>query len=207
MNTEDLTQRVAELSGLSDPVLAERALRAVLRALRGVLVTDEAAALAAELPVAWRVVLEEESGSPALDPEVFFTRVGRFAGADPAAARELAQVVCRALADSLSPDLRERLMRHLGEPLAALFAPVSPTHPPPRPPRAEALPREPHTLATGRPGSHHPLAESHPEPAHTHSVARSDDPHGDTKLSGARGDEDLASGHPRPGRPVSEEMP
>lgn len=205
MNTEDLTQRVAELAGLANPVLAERAVRAVLRALHGVLVPDEAAALAAELPAAWRSVLEAESGPPALDPEVFFTRVGRFASADPAAARELAQVVCRALADSLSPDLRERLVRHLGVPLGALFAPAPAPHPPPRPPRAEAPPREAHTLATGRPGSRHPLAESQPERAHTHSVARSDDPHGDTKLSGAHGEDDLASGHLRPGRPVSEQ--
>jgi hypothetical protein len=66
------------------------------------------------------------------------------------------------------------------------------------------------TLATGRPGSRHPLSESPPPAGHTHSAARSDDPHAETKLSSARGltqerhDESLSTGRPpQPAHPVS----
>jgi hypothetical protein len=66
------------------------------------------------------------------------------------------------------------------------------------------------TLAEGRPGSHHPLSEARPERAHSHSVVRADNPHGDTKLSSAVGftqereQETLAAGHPGSDRPLSE---
>jgi hypothetical protein len=65
------------------------------------------------------------------------------------------------------------------------------------------------TLATGRPGSRHPVSEAHEDRAHTESIARSDDPHGDTKLSSSRGltqerlRETLAEGRPGPEHPVS----
>ncbi|MBX3231426.1 MAG: hypothetical protein KIT84_10810 [Labilithrix sp.] len=59
-----------------------------------------------------------------------------------------------------------------------------------------------HTLATGRPGSRHPISEARHAGAHAESVVRSDNPHGDMKLSSARGTtqerehEDLAEGKP-----------
>jgi hypothetical protein len=68
----------------------------------------------------------------------------------------------------------------------------------------------PGDLAEGRPGARNSLASGDPALlAHRHSVARSDDPHGDSKLSSARGltqerDEDtLASGRPGSRRPLS----
>ena len=56
-----------------------------------------------------------------------------------------------------------------------------------------------HTLATGRPGSRHPLSESGPRPAQTDSVA-TENPHGDSKLSSATapGVEPLATAGPGP---------
>ncbi len=66
------------------------------------------------------------------------------------------------------------------------------------------------TLAEGRPGSAHPLSEARPERAQSQSVARADNPHGDTKLSSATGltqereGETLATGHLGSNRPLSE---
>ncbi|HLM72216.1 MAG TPA: hypothetical protein VK459_05985 [Polyangiaceae bacterium] len=59
-------------------------------------------------------------------------------------------------------------------------------------------------------GSGHPLSEARFEPAHTHSVARSDNPHEDTKLSSSRGltqerlEDTLAEGKPGSDKPISE---
>jgi hypothetical protein len=68
----------------------------------------------------------------------------------------------------------------------------------------------PNDLAEGRPGGSQPLASGDPRYlAHRHSVARSDDPHGDTKLSSAHGlrqeqtEHTLALGRPGSSRPIS----
>jgi hypothetical protein len=89
--------------------------------------------------------------------------------------------------------------------IAALFAPrrfgAAPPH---APPRVAPKPAAPRTLAEGKPGSAHPISEARPERAHAHSVVRNPNPHGDTKLSSARGTtqealaEDLAEGRPGP---------
>jgi hypothetical protein len=80
------------------------------------------------------------------------------------------------------------------------------------PPHAQAVHASPlSTLAHGRPGSLHPIAEAAPASGHAHSIARNDDPHGDTKLSSSTGltqerlRESLATGRPPgPERSVSE---
>jgi hypothetical protein len=93
---------------------------------------------------------------------------------------EHAECACRALAEQVSPELRSRLQRHLPR-LASFFelrdAPSEPA----------AVPVHGSTLATGHPGSRHPLSEGRPERAQSHSVARSDDAHAATKLSSASG--------------------
>ena len=54
------------------------------------------------------------------------------------------------------------------------------------------------------------MSEARPETAHAESVARSDDPHADTRLSSSQGmtqerrGETLAEGRPGSDRPVSE---
>jgi hypothetical protein len=68
-----------------------------------------------------------------------------------------------------------------------------------------------HDIASGRPGSTRPLSAANPRVLeHRHSVARNGDPHGDTKLSSARGltqereGETLAAARPGPGlRPIA----
>ena len=76
--------------------------------------------------------------------------------------------------------------------------------------RAEFPRHAPDDLAEGHPGSDQPLCAGNPAAlAHRHSVARSSDPHADTKLSSTRGltqerDEDtLADGKPGSRRPLS----
>lgn len=56
------------------------------------------------------------------------------------------------------------------------------------------------TLASGKPGSKHPLSGAKPDRAQSNSVARSRNPHEETKLSSTKGTtqerekEDLAEG-------------
>jgi hypothetical protein len=70
--------------------------------------------------------------------------------------------------------------------------------------------RAPNDLAEGVAGARNSLSSGNPTLlAHRHSVARTDDPHGDSKLSSARGllqerdDDTLAAGRPGSRRPVS----
>jgi uncharacterized protein (DUF2267 family) len=83
----------------------------------------------------------------------------------------------------LPPELLGRLRRRLPRALAELLEPrESPAAPPPHPLHPPAAPGAGTTIASGRPGSRHPLSESAP-PVHRHSIAASDDPHADRKLS------------------------
>lgn len=110
----------------------------------------------------------------------------------------------------MSDDARSIMQAHFPALYAELFAPRPRAgEPPPHVHRAQ--PSVGATLATGRPGSLHPLSEGRPDQGHSHSVARSASPHEDTKLSTSRGStqerlgETLAEGRPGPSRPLSEE--
>jgi hypothetical protein len=69
------------------------------------------------------------------------------------------------------------------------------------------------TLATGRPGSQHPVSEAHPETAQERSVVNAENPHAETKLSSSRGTtqerraETLATGAPGSHRPLHSAKP
>jgi hypothetical protein len=133
-------------------------------------------------------------------------RVARREGVRLGLAVEHTGVVCQAVAEALSPAALYRLREALPEPMGALFSPRAPGE------RFEHVHLDPshHTLAEGRPGSQHPLAETRVERAQTDSVVRADNPHEDTKLSSATGltqereQETLAAGHPGSSRPLSE---
>src|SRR5262249_10358332 len=121
-----------------------------------------------------------------------------------AVAVEHAIVVCRAIAGTLSEPARARLEHALSPDLFALFPPHESSPPP-----EHALPRPAPPAAA--PGSRHPLSEAAPRPAQAGSVISADNPHGDTKLSSARGltqereGETLSTGNPRSHRPVNEQ--
>jgi uncharacterized protein (DUF2267 family) len=123
-------------------------------------------------------------------------------------AREEIEIVCGALGELLPEELATRVERTLEPSIAALFQPVSREVGEPPPYELAYSPKH-HTLATGRPGSEHPVSSSGPKGAQTESVAAAN-PHEDTKLSSAHGEtqereeESLATAHPRSDREIAE---
>lgn len=192
-----LIARLRSLAPFEDDDAAARARDATLRALRRGLTDDDADWLALDLgpELAAPLLRGVYVGDVSLEP--FYRWVARFAGLRRGVAREQAQVVCRVLAELLSPSTVARLQRCLPE-LAALFAQPELEQPASEPHHLRDEPAPDHTLAGGKPGSERPLCDARPSNAagspadaarrgHAHSVAVSDDPHGDSKLSGARG--------------------
>jgi uncharacterized protein (DUF2267 family) len=204
---EELLDKIVALAGLDTTREAERALRATLAALGELLPEKERRAFADALPSRLGMVLEMRKHHGPFGLEEFFGHVQRREVTSAGFAREHAQVVCRVLGEALPDDARARLERAVPAEYVDLFRGVSrDTAPPPTHP-VEPGARH-HSLATGKPGSRHPVSEAHPDSAHTHSLAREDDPHGDTKLSSASGltqerlDESLATNVPDPSRRI-----
>jgi hypothetical protein len=187
---------------------AEAAITATLDALGGALLPSERRTfvdvLASDLA---SVVLAAHAPKAPLDTEGFYRRVQRHEAVRAGRAREHAQIVCRSLAEVLPEDSILLLIARLPW-LAPLLSLEEARLESPSP---EVLRRkEPtNTLATGRPGSHTPLATGRADRAQSGSVAASDDPHGDTKLSSSHGltqereHDTLAAGHPGSKRPLS----
>jgi uncharacterized protein (DUF2267 family) len=206
-SAQQLIGRIQELGPFEDANDARRALTAALEVLGGVLTADERALVASELPAELAGVLSTAVPHPSADWHEFNRRVAHAEGVRLGRAIEHAEVVCRALSEALVPSTRRRLQQALPQ-LSRFFElpedVVPPSHEPHR--SSEA----PNDLAEGRPGGSLPLASADPRYlAHRHSIARSDDPHGDTKLSSAHGlrqEQDqhtLATGRPGSSRPIS----
>ena len=208
MKRSSFVAEVARQGGFARTADAEAAVEATFEALGAVLVPSERRSVAESLPEDLRALLDSSEHTPDLDLEQFYGRIQRHERVLLGRAREHAQIVCRALVNSLSPETLTLLRRHLPA-LKPLF---DDDELPASQPEAEILrarnPPDAH-LATGRPGSRHPLADARPQRAHSHSIARSDDPHADTKLSSTRGltqereNETLATGRPGAKRPLS----
>ncbi|HVH40768.1 MAG TPA: DUF2267 domain-containing protein, partial [Labilithrix sp.] len=178
---------------------ARTAVAAVLRVLGERLTDDEAITLAHALPVELERTLEQARYAGDFDADELHARVARAAEVPIGTARERTSIVLRSLGELLEHDVVVRLARALPDGIAHQLEPPELG---PAPPHLAARPAPRATLATGRPGSRHPLAEGAPPSGHTHSIARNDDPHAETKLSSARGltqerlGETLATGHP-----------
>ncbi len=183
MTHAEFLSQVAGRTGLEAPGEADRATRAVLEAVGARLTRQDRRVLAEDLPAPLTDMLW--SGPPGQDfgLEELHARVAEREHVREGFAVEHTDTVCQVLAEALSPAALHRLQENLPGPLAALFTPREPSK------RFEHVHLEPgrQTLAEGRPGSQHPVSQARPERAHTHSVARSANPHGDTKLSSARG--------------------
>ena len=190
--------------GLDDGEAARRAARATLVVLGERLVDDEAMALTEVLPVELAQSIENSEYDSDFTTEELFERVRRRDGTTPARARENAEIVLTAVGECLPRDLRRRIARGLPEQAAELLLGGRELGEPPPHQVGSPSPRRA-TLASGRPGSTHPVSEAPVPAGHTHSVARSSSPHEETKLSGAKGltqerlDETLGAGRP-PGR-------
>lgn len=211
MDYNRFVEEVQRRAGFEGRDEAERAIAVTARTLGERLLVEEAAAVAGGLPGPVAAAVRGATYQGDFDRDELYDRIARREGAPRGFGMEHAQAVCQVIGEALPEAERGRLQRHLPD-WADLFAQRSAGAPPPRPAHAASPPEvgQGSTLATGRPGSRHPLSEARPETAHAQSVARSDDPHADTRLSSSPGltqerlRETLADGHPGPEHPVSE---
>lgn len=175
MSAEPFIAHVASHAGVSIE-RAERVTRVVLSGLASDLTSAIQQFVADELPAPLGQALREASGV-AVPLEERLLEPGMTAGR----ARELVASVCRVLAEVLSTDAVKALRAAVRPWLAELL--VTPAQ------DLATLPPEPRrnaTLATGRPGSSHPISESHPTGQQAGSVAEAN-PHGGAKLSSSPG--------------------
>lgn len=203
----DILRRLHELGPFTDDGAALCALNATLQGVGGGLTEDERRAVAASLPPdCARLLLGARINGCSKSSDLFLELSLR-EKVTLARAVEHAEIVCRALGEILSPTARDRLRHALPE-IAELFEPHAqeavPAHPQP------SLADAPSDLAEGRPRGSRPLSSANPaDLAHRHSIARSDDPHAETKLSSACGltqereERTLAAGRLGSRRPLS----
>ncbi|HEX3854351.1 MAG TPA: DUF2267 domain-containing protein [Polyangiaceae bacterium] len=179
----DIVRRVRELAPFPDNSSAIAALSVSVEALGALLTEDERSALSNALPsqIAQLVREAEPAPDPARDwSELIAERLDMPRGR----AVERASVVYRALGEVLTPGMRALLARSL----PAVGRLLEPAEEYGEPAGHAGLGAPLHDLAEGRAGSEHPLATSDLRRlAHEHSVARSNDPHAETKLSSASG--------------------
>lgn len=203
----DILRRLHELGPFPDDGAALSALHATLQGVGGGLTEGERRAVAESLPPdCARVLLGARTNGCSKSSDLFLAVSVREKIA-LARAVEHAEIACRALGEILSPTARDRLRHALPE-IAELFEPHAqeavPVHP------QLSLAGGPNDLAEGRPGGSRRLSCASPaELAHRHSIARSDDPHAETKLSSACGltqereERTLAAGRLGSRRPLS----
>lgn len=201
-----LIRRIQTLTGIDDPSAVQRIGRAVISVLQDELPAHDRAWLAQRLPAPWAEAAHPSAIELRDGLTEFYDRVAAREGIDPGFAREHAQSCCRALAEALDEDARRRLASRLPDELAGLLdvtsagAGVAPGAERGAP-RAH---RRRSTLSEGRPGSRAPVSEAAPRRAHQDSIARSANPHADTKLSSSPGTtqerehDTLARGRPKP---------
>jgi uncharacterized protein (DUF2267 family) len=145
--------------GLADGDAARRAVRATLAVLGERLVDDEAMALTEVLPAELAPSIENSEYDSDFTTEELFERVRRRDATTPARAREAAEIVLTALGECLTHDLRRRIARGLPEHAAELLLGERELGAPPPHHLAPPAPRRT-TLASGKPGSTHPLSEA-----------------------------------------------
>ena len=199
-----LLGRIAEFGGLNATDAAV-AIRATLVTLGERIEYEKRQVITRELPADLGSLFRARKYRGTFGIEEFFNRVRRREKVGLGFAREHAEIVCRALAELLSKDARSTLEHVLPESFDILFRVPTEVGSPAeyRVPRSAKH----HTLATGAPGARHPLSESKPRDASSHSVGE-ENPHGDTKLSSAEGmtqerlDDSLATAEPNTRRTI-----
>jgi hypothetical protein len=123
---------------------------------------------------------------PTLELEQLYAVVASETSSSTAVALELTQSTIVVLSKAIGPDARRRLRSELPASWGRL---LDDPHDVPRARRPGPAPdpAEGRTLASARPGAQAPISDATPERGHADSIARSDDPHGDRKLSGGEG--------------------
>jgi uncharacterized protein (DUF2267 family) len=199
-------EAVKRRCGLERDLAARRAVRATLEVLGLHLDRETARSIAAELPPDCADWLTGGGDHRRLGIDELYREVAAREEVSPGFAMEHTQVVTGALLDLLGDEGRRRLLAGIPELLAARLASWVETAPlPASEPRYRPAGRR--TLASARPGSSRPLSEA--APGQRESVARSDDPRGDSRLSSSRGEprgrsKPISTGRPGSARPLSE---
>jgi uncharacterized protein (DUF2267 family) len=212
MTYDELVGEIQRRGGLEARDDAARVLAVTARVLGERLFAEEADAIAVALPAEVARELSSTRYERDFDVDELYDRVARREATRHGFGMEHAQAVLQVIGESLPEATRLRLQKHLPAEMAALFEPRAHELAPPRPVHASppVEPGQGSTLATGRPGSRHPVSDTPPVDAHRHSVARSQDPHADTKLSSSPGltqerlGDSLAEARPGPAHPVSD---
>jgi len=187
MSYEQLIDAVQDGGGLSSRVEAQATVDAVFEALaRRILPADRRAVLTL-LPDALRSTLKRERHDEEETLERLVQEIARAEGIRAGFGREHLDVVGAAMAATLHPDAVSALENHLPPPIAEILRPKPTPARIERPTPLEVPASSGRHLSDGRPGGTHPISEASADRAHLDSVARSDDPHGDTKLSSAKG--------------------
>jgi uncharacterized protein (DUF2267 family) len=181
MQESSLVSRVRERAGFAGHAEALRAIRAVVMAVGERLHDDEREALGRTLPESLAPALGRVAYAGDFDRDAFFSRVARHEAVAMCFGVEHAEVVCQALGALLPEEELIRLRRQLGASIGALF-----DAPEEIPTIARTTSTAGSTLSSGRPGSRHPISESRADRAQSNSVVRTENPHGDTKVSSAR---------------------
>lgn len=208
-----LLQDVRDHAGLASDDEAWTVSANVLARLGAMLAAHDRHALAVGLPAALVEALFEDDPGQDLPLDVMVQCVADRGGLPVGRALEHTHVVCQALARTLGDDRATFLRARLPDAVAELFQGDRPTMAGPGHfvhMRATATAWGGTTLASGRPGSTHPVAESAYDIGQSGSVARAPNPHGERKLSSAGGPRrsgrgsTLATGRPGSTRPISE---
>lgn len=203
VNDLQVLQRLEALTGLTVQSAMRRAVSMASRGLGAKIRSDVVRQLSAGLPTILATPLRLGVSEPASSLDGLYARVGEASGTRLGVALELTQTVFAVIAELASSEAVERARNALPHAWAELLHPPVPTRADDRPPAPHGIePGSGHTLATGRQGSHRPLAGSLPPRGQHDSVASTNDPHADTKLSASRGlsterhGETLADGRP-----------
>lgn len=190
MDYEQILETVQTRSGLSEE-MATLAARSTLACLGSVVHPGDRPLVAQRLVEPLKTAfLSREAYHGTWGLEDFFSKVCVLEGVEDAFGREHAEVVCQVLSESFTEEnlklVQSRLPKVFADYLGELRAIGRPSVRQDTGAHAKILSGRGDTLATGRPGSAQPVSEAIPRDAHTHSVAASDNPHGDRKLSSGR---------------------
>lgn len=211
MEYEHLLDRVREHTGLSERIVVETAVGAVTEALGALIDHTHREEIAAHLPPELAQKLRRREPDGDASGATFLSLVSRIEHLPPRFAVEHATAVLEAIGGELHPDVRRKIAARLPAEMRDWLEPRVMRMPrveivgAERPPEGDG-----HHISEAKPGSRHPISDVAPRGAHEHSIAATDAPHADTKMSSAHGltqereHEDLAEGHPSTGRAVSE---
>ncbi len=194
MGYSELIDAVQDHAGLASRRDAEATTTAVFRAIARRVLSADRRAVRALLPAELAPLFEEGDAVEGAEVDGLVAEIAADEGVSPGFGREHLVAVAAAAARMLHPDAVVALRTHLPGPLAVLF--VSEPAPRVTRPTPNASPRAGRRLSgakgggrhlsAAKPGSARPLSQARPR-GHSESVAESEDPHGDTKLSSAEG--------------------